>query len=81
MKPTMKTTANENPNGFRTVLVTGGAGYVGSALVPRLLREGYVVKVVDVFWYGREVFAEIEGHPNLSLVELDIRNAQRMSEE
>ncbi|MCH7868284.1 MAG: NAD-dependent epimerase/dehydratase family protein [Myxococcales bacterium] len=70
-----------NPNGYRTVLVTGGAGYVGSSLVPELLREGYRVKVIDLFWYGREVFAEVAGHPNLNLVELDIREARRMREE
>ena len=50
--------SSNNPNGFKSVLVTGGAGYVGSALVPELLRRGYRVKVVDLFWYGRDVFGE-----------------------
>ena len=34
------------------VLIAGGAGYVGSALIPRLLERGYLVDVVDLFWFG-----------------------------
>ena len=63
------------------VLVTGGGGYVGSALVPRLLREGYRVKVVDLFWYGKNVLDPVRHHPNLSLVDLDIRNAESLAKE
>jgi nucleoside-diphosphate-sugar epimerase len=40
---------------IETVLVTGGAGYVGSALVPKLLAAGYRVKVLDLFLYGKHV--------------------------
>ena len=63
--------SSDNPNGFKTILVTGGAGYVGSALVPELLKQGYHVKVVDLFWYGRDVFGDGNRHPQLELVELD----------
>src|SRR5580765_1565057 len=70
-----------NPNGFKSILVTGGAGYVGSALVPELLKDGYRVKVVDLFWYGRDVFGDSDRHPQLKLVELDIRNVARLKEE
>jgi nucleoside-diphosphate-sugar epimerase len=66
--------SSQNPNGFNSILVTGGAGYAGSALVPALLRQGYRVKVVDLFWYGREVFGECNQHPQLERIELDIRN-------
>src|SRR5712691_7551658 len=73
--------SSNNPNGFKSVLVTGGAGYVGSALVPELLRQGYRVKVVDLFWYGCDVFGESNRHPQLELVELDIRDGARLKQE
>ncbi|HIK02751.1 TPA: NAD(P)-dependent oxidoreductase, partial [archaeon] len=41
---------------FKNVLITGGAGYVGSALVPRLLEKGYSVTVYDLYLYG-DVFS------------------------
>jgi nucleoside-diphosphate-sugar epimerase len=41
----------------RTVVVFGGGGYVGSALVPMLLTKDFKVKVFDTFWYGISVFA------------------------
>jgi nucleoside-diphosphate-sugar epimerase len=37
------------------LLVAGGAGYVGSALIPRLLERGYLVDVVDLFWFGNNL--------------------------
>jgi UDP-glucose 4-epimerase len=38
------------------VLITGGAGYVGSKLVPLLLENKFKVIVYDTFWYGSQVF-------------------------
>lgn len=70
----------QNPNGYETVLVTGGGGYVGSALVPDLLKHGYHVKVVDVFWYGRDVFDDCNNHPQLERIELDIRDSARLKQ-
>jgi len=70
----------QNPDGYRTILVTGGAGYVGSALVPDLLQRGYRVRVVDTFWYGRDVFGECNQHPRLERIELDIRDTPRLRE-
>jgi nucleoside-diphosphate-sugar epimerase len=58
---------------FKRVLVTGGAGYVGSNLVPKLLKSGYEVAVLDLFIYG-DVFAELNGSPDLTLVKGDLRN-------
>ncbi len=40
---------------FEQILVTGGGGYVGAVLVPKLLACGYRVKVVDLFLYGENV--------------------------
>jgi len=73
--------SSKNSNGFRAILVTGGAGYVGSALVPELLKQGYDVKVVDLFWYGRDVFGDANQPANLRLVELDIRDGARLKQE
>jgi len=42
------------------ILVAGGAGYVGSALVPRLLQRGYNVKVVDLLWFGNHLPAGVD---------------------
>jgi len=70
--------SSQNPNGFKSILVTGGGGYVGSALVPDLLKAGYHVKVVDVFWYGHDVFEEANHHPHLERIELDIRDRTRL---
>jgi nucleoside-diphosphate-sugar epimerase len=68
-----------NPNGFQRVLIAGGAGYVGSALTPRLLDLGYQVKVVDTFWYGRDVFAGHNNHPRLERIDLDLRHTSALA--
>jgi len=63
-----------NPNQIKRVLVTGGAGYVGSALVPLLLANGYEVKVLDLYLYGEDVLDSVKGHPDLQHVKGDIRD-------
>ena len=53
------------------VLITGGAGYVGSLLTPRLLEKNFKVTVLDLMIYGDDVLGE---HKNLKKVKGDIRN-------
>ncbi|OHD69335.1 MAG: UDP-glucose 4-epimerase [Spirochaetes bacterium RBG_16_49_21] len=59
---------------FKKVLVIGGGGYVGAVLVPKLLNEGYIVKVYDLFIYGQEVFNGVKNNPNLTLIKGDVRD-------
>lgn len=58
----------------RRILVTGGAGYVGAVLVPRLLEKDYQVRVLDLFIFGRNGWNGFEGHPFLEEVKGDIRD-------
>jgi len=55
------------------VLVTGGAGYIGSVLVTRLLKEGYKVKVLDRFFFGKESLEPVAKNRNLTLIQDDTR--------
>lgn len=61
---------------IKQVLVTGGAGYVGAVLVPKLLQAGYAVKVLDLYLYGKDVLAAVKDHPNLQEIQGDIRDRQ-----
>ena len=54
-----------------SVFVTGGGGYVGVNLIPKLLAAGYNVTVFDLFIFGKDVLLE---HPNLFKITGDIRD-------
>jgi len=57
------------------VLVTGGCGYKGTVLVPKLLARGYRVTVVDTMWFGNLLAPQ----PNLSVTQGDVRDIDRIS--
>ncbi len=56
------------------VLVTGGAGYVGSVLVPKLLAANHRVKVLDLYLYGDHVLDAVKDNPGLQQIKGDIRD-------
>ena len=62
---------------FNSVLVTGGAGYCGSLLVPQLLREGYKVTVYDTLFFGDSFLPK--DNPNLRIEKGDIRDTAHLA--
>ena len=61
------------------ILVTGGAGYLGSTMVPDLLKEGHKVTVLDNFMFKQSSLNHCCYHPNFSIVKGDIRQKDIMS--
>lgn len=59
----------------RRLLVTGGAGYIGSILVPHLLKKEYQVTVLDNFCYEQASLLDCLNHPDLEIVRGDARDA------
>ena len=62
------------------ILVTGGAGYLGSVLTPFLLAEGYEVTVLDNFLFQQNSLMECCGHERFRVVRGDIRNERVLKE-
>ena len=60
------------------ILVTGGAGYIGSVLTPELLRNGHEVTVVDNFMYEQNSLAHVCYLPSLEIVRGDVRSREIM---
>lgn len=63
-------------NGADAVLVVGGAGYIGSIVVSKLLDRGYSVRLLDRLVYGDQSIAPLLNHPNLEFISGDCRNIQ-----
>ena len=55
---------------MENIFITGGAGYVGSVLVPKLLNAGYKVSVFDILYFG----SHLAPHENLKVIQGDIRD-------
>ena len=60
------------------VLVIGGGGYIGSALVPKLLDAGYKVRILDMLMFGNEPLKDVLDHQNLELVQGDFRQPTQL---
>ncbi len=56
------------------IFVIGGGGYVGSELVPTLIKEGHKVTVYDLFLYGDTLFDSLQNHDSFKQIKGDVRN-------
>jgi nucleoside-diphosphate-sugar epimerase len=63
---------------FNHILITGGAGYCGSVLVPQMLDMGYKITVYDIQYYGCD-FLPVD-NPNLTVVKGDIRDIEKLGQ-
>lgn len=61
------------------ILVTGGAGYLGSVLVPELLGKGFHVTVLDNLMYGQNSLLSVADHPKFRFVRGDCRDKQTLA--
>lgn len=61
------------------ILVIGGGGYLGAVLVERLLQEGYRLKILDSFIYGRKAVEKLAGNPAVEVIAGDIRNIETVN--
>jgi len=61
---------------LKTVLVTGGAGYVGSVLIKKLLSQNFNIKIIDSLVYGSDGISDHLGNNSLELINTDIRKIQ-----
>jgi nucleoside-diphosphate-sugar epimerase len=61
------------------ILVVGGAGYLGAVLTGRLLKEGYPVRILDSFIYGKKAVEKYINDPRVEIIEGDIRNIETVN--
>ncbi|MCP9296739.1 MAG: NAD(P)-dependent oxidoreductase [Planktothrix agardhii LY1] len=61
------------------ILVTGGAGYVGTSLIPQLLERGYQVRVLDSLMFGGDQLLPFFKYKNFEFIKGDIRNIEDLS--
>jgi len=63
----------------KTILVTGGMGYVGCVLVPKILQKKYKVIVVDTMWYQDDALNNVKNNKSLEIIKGDIRDKNLMN--
>mgnify|MGYP001162380931 FL=1 len=61
---------------FKKIFITGGAGYVGSCLVPELLKKGYQCTVYDIMYFSDSFLPK--NNPNLKIIKGDIRDNKKL---
>jgi len=61
----------------QTILITGGAGYIGTVLTPLLLKKGYKIKVLDRLFFGKKPIQDFFNNKNYELIKGDIRNTNK----
>ncbi len=66
---------------MKKILITGGAGYIGSVFTPALLNDHYAVTVLDNFMYNQNTLLDACHHSNLKIVHSDVRDEERLKEE
>lgn len=64
----------------KRVLVIGGAGYIGSSFVEKLLAQGYQVRLLDILMYGVGPIQTLLEHKNLEIVQTDFRQIDKLVE-
>ena len=77
--PQTQITAGPAGTGVSRILVTGGAGYLGSVMVPELLAAGHSVRVLDNFRYGQTSLLDCCSSEGLEIVRGDVRDERTLS--
>jgi nucleoside-diphosphate-sugar epimerase len=73
-----KTTTSAQKNGRPRILLIGGAGYIGSGLLPKLLDRGYEVRLLDSFIFGHASIVDYLDHPRLQIIREDFRQVDTL---
>lgn len=64
----------------KTVLITGGGGYIGTHVTEKLLNEGYNVRIFDQFMFGENAISSLKKNKNLTIIKGEIGDWQKLRE-
>ena len=65
---------------LKSILVTGGAGYIGSVLTHKLIESGYNVRIIDSLIYGKDGISDLISNNSVELIEKDIRDEKTLND-